>query len=271
MSHNKKRNTAFLFEVLLQEQTKCILKKQDKKAKFIENLLKKYFNKESVLYKELELYHVLSETNVQTKEDLNELISSVKQERRLMSDDKIFEQQSKLISIINKSLGVHVYENFVPNYKILATINFIFNKTSSFSEKMMMESSIKDYVLKKNEQQNEYIKQDVNMLVFKKCLENFNTQYSDLLDEQKKLLNQFLLYKFGEKIDFKLYLNEECNRLVTNIEKNKEKIKDNEEIYEKVNKAIKSLKTSSSNYFDDIFVYSILNYQKLSRELENES
>jgi hypothetical protein len=40
MNHNKKRNTAFLFEILVQEQTKCVLKKQDKKAKFIENIIK---------------------------------------------------------------------------------------------------------------------------------------------------------------------------------------------------------------------------------------
>ena len=37
MSHNKKRNTAFLFEVLLKEQTKAILDKKDSKAQFIES------------------------------------------------------------------------------------------------------------------------------------------------------------------------------------------------------------------------------------------
>lgn len=269
MNHNKKRNTAFLFEILVQEQTKCVLKKQDRKAKFIENIIKKFFNKGSVLYKELELYNVLSESKINTKEEINQLISSVKDERRHLSNEKIFEEQSKLISIINKNIGIETYNNFVENYKVLATINYLFSPIATFAEKMNMENILKEYILNKKEQNQEIIKEEVNMLIFKKCLENFNVQYGDLLEEQKNLLNKFLLFKFGEKIDFKLYLNEECNRLVKNIEKNKSKLKENTELHEKVDKAVKSLKLSSANYFDDVFVYSILNYQKLSRELEN--
>ena len=122
MNHNKKRNTAFLFEILLQEQTKCVLKKQDKKAKFIESILKKYFDKNSLLYKDLELYNALLECRELTNEQVDKIISLAREEKRNLAEDKLFVEQSKLISLINKSLGNQIFENFVPNYKIFCFI-----------------------------------------------------------------------------------------------------------------------------------------------------
>ena len=43
--HNKKRNTAFLYEVLVKELTKAIVEKQSKRKVEIAKTLKKYFNK----------------------------------------------------------------------------------------------------------------------------------------------------------------------------------------------------------------------------------
>ena len=43
MKHNKKRNTAFIFEVLIRELTKAILEQDEKKKKYIiTNAMKKY-------------------------------------------------------------------------------------------------------------------------------------------------------------------------------------------------------------------------------------
>jgi hypothetical protein len=269
MNHNKKRNTAFLFEILVQEQTKCVLKKEDKKALLIEKIIKKFFSENSYLYKELELYNLLSESKFDNNQEANNFLFLIKEEKRSLSEEKIFEEQSKLISIINKNLGPDLFENFVPKYKIYATINILLNKNSSLKEKMIMENSIKQYLLSANVENKEYIKEDVNMLVFKKTMENFNNEYKELLPEQKTLLNKFLLHKFGEKIDFKLYLNEECKRIHDNLVENIKKVENNKELYEKLNIAVSNLKNNSVKYFDDVFIYSLLNYQKLSRELNN--
>ena len=62
MKHNKKRNTAFLFEVLSKELTKQILRKDKEKQKVILETLKLFFAKDTVLNKELKLYKYLAES-----------------------------------------------------------------------------------------------------------------------------------------------------------------------------------------------------------------
>ena len=52
MKHNKKRNTAFLYESLIKELTKAIVYRgqEDKKQKILETI-KKYFNSNTELKK----------------------------------------------------------------------------------------------------------------------------------------------------------------------------------------------------------------------------
>ncbi len=127
MSHNKKRNTAFLFEVLLKEQTKAILDKKDSKAQFIEKIINQFFSPSSILYRELELYNALLEFRNKSDVDIERIIQLTRNERGTLNDKEIYEEQSKLIGLINKKLSPEVFYNFVPNYKELATINILFS------------------------------------------------------------------------------------------------------------------------------------------------
>ena len=52
--HNKKRNTAFLFESLVRELTKSIVFSKPEKTKKIKNIIKEHFSKGSALARELE-------------------------------------------------------------------------------------------------------------------------------------------------------------------------------------------------------------------------
>ena len=62
LKHNKKRNTAFLYETLVKELTKAVVEKDSyKKAKILDTI-KEFFSKGSLLRKELELYQAINET-----------------------------------------------------------------------------------------------------------------------------------------------------------------------------------------------------------------
>ena len=59
MKHNKKRNTAFIYEVLTKELTKTIVNNDaDKKANII-TILKEHFIQGSPLAEQLNLYNIL--------------------------------------------------------------------------------------------------------------------------------------------------------------------------------------------------------------------
>ena len=51
--HNKKRNTAFLYEILVRELTKAIVEKAFHKKRSALKLIKEFYYEGSVLYKEL--------------------------------------------------------------------------------------------------------------------------------------------------------------------------------------------------------------------------
>ena len=63
MKHNKKRNTAFIYETLARELTKAIVDNIDEKKNKIVFLVKEHFSPSSVLREELTLYRTLLETN----------------------------------------------------------------------------------------------------------------------------------------------------------------------------------------------------------------
>ena len=60
--HNKKRNTAFLYEALIREATKYIVEGNKTKEKIVLLILKEHFTK-GVLADELSLYNQVTESN----------------------------------------------------------------------------------------------------------------------------------------------------------------------------------------------------------------
>ena len=60
--HNKKRNTAFLYETLIKELTKAVVHKDIERKNFIVETMKQYFNSNTPLGKELRIYRDLNET-----------------------------------------------------------------------------------------------------------------------------------------------------------------------------------------------------------------
>ena len=60
--HNKKRNTAFLYEVLIQDITRSVVSKDQQRKEVALSICKEFFNRNSVLYTEKELYVSLLES-----------------------------------------------------------------------------------------------------------------------------------------------------------------------------------------------------------------
>ena len=60
--HNKKRNSAFLYEILIQELTKSVLSQNKKLQNKIVTLVKESFSPDSLMYRELKLYRAITHT-----------------------------------------------------------------------------------------------------------------------------------------------------------------------------------------------------------------
>ena len=60
--HNKKRNSAFLYEALIQELTKSVISKDKKLQSTITSLIKESFSRNAMMYHELKLYKAITST-----------------------------------------------------------------------------------------------------------------------------------------------------------------------------------------------------------------
>ena len=262
--HNKKRNTAFLFEALVKELSKCILEKREEDRKSTLLLIKQFFNKKSSLYKEMKIYNsILNLKNVK-KSTAEKILTEAKKEYEKINKEDIFSEQSQLIDKINKTLGKEVYNNFVSNYRTMATVHQIFNLDLSPKKKVLLEESIVEEISQK-EQSAFTSMVPGDKLVLKEFIKNFNSTYGEVLNEQRELLNKYILSFADNGVEFKLYLNEEMTRLRTCLEKSLEmkEIREDTDMVEKTKKVLTLLETFRGENIDTAMVNKFLQIQGL--------
>ncbi len=268
MKHNKKRNTAFLYECLLREGTKASLEKKLDRLKIVKQLIIEYFNPNTPLGYELSLYKSL--LNDLDDKLGNKLLIEVKNRQNVLNRTVLFNEQTNLINKINKSLGVEVYNNFIPNYKDLATIYQIFSDSTPIKDKILLEEGLLNQY-KNNTQVNEELK-PIDSIVYKTFVKKFNDKYSNLLNEQKDLLTKYISSFGDDGIELKLYVNEEIERLNKKINsiKNIDEIKNDSYILEKTNKLLNVLQEFKVNKsITPIMLENVLKIQQFIHEAEN--
>ena len=271
LKHNKKRNTAFLYEVLAKEVAKAIVAKDLKKKDSILALMKEFFSKGRVLRQELELYKLLGESHGADLYFAERLIQETKKEYDSLDKEKIFESQTRLIDLINKKFGKDIYSNFVPNYRNLATISQIFGTEIGVKHKVLLERTIiQGIVSKPDEVVESKSMPHIDDLVYKKVVENFNAKYGEELNENQKALIGKYVTLFGDNsVEFKVYLNEELHRLKEEVKKMTEAkdIKGDEEMQRKVALVSEKMESFKNQPIDDRMIQQVLKVQALTREI----
>jgi hypothetical protein len=258
--HNKKRNTAFLFETLVKELTKAAVYGERTKQKVISNIIREHFSKKNVLGRELELYKQLYETSEFPKEIAEKFVSRVKEEHEKLNDTEIYNEQSKLIAKINKAVGHNIYDNFVPNYKTLATISQIFNRNVEPKRKILLEQELLGQITKKPLVENKETSVQENSVI-NRFIERFNEAYGEtLLEEQKQLLNMYI-NSAEDQLELKLYINEELERIVTELDN-----ANKSEEAQKVSEALKQLKFETVS---EELIKKIMYAQQFVNEVKN--
>ena len=268
--HNKKRNTAFLYETLVREVVKqTITKDFDKRDKAI-TILKEHFTKKEILGKELDLYKTLSRSQKMNPLPAEKLIQEAKKEYRKLDSKEIFNEQSTVINKINKTLSSGVYSNFVPNYKDIATLSQIFGDDVSAKSRVLLE----EHVLRRLTSSRSVLKEEreakVSKLVVKTFVNKFNQQYAgELLEEQKVLLNKYVMSFINNGVEFKFHLNEELGRLREKLDESLkiEEIKNDKQMADKMKMIISYLEGASKKPINRESLQQILKIQTLIQEI----
>jgi hypothetical protein len=246
-----------------------IAKDHEKRNKAI-SVLKEHFAKGTTLHKELELYKALSKTQHMNVHSAEKLIQEVKKDHKKLDTKKIFNEQSAVIGKINRSLSNKVYSNFVPNYKNLATLAQLFGGDVAAKSRVLLE----EYVLKRLTSSPKVLKEEkekaISNLVVKTFVNKFNTQYdSELLEEQKTLLNKYVMSFINNGVEFKFYLNEEITRLKEKLNESVKisEIKEDKQMTEKMKMIIGYLDNFNKQPLNKESLQQILKIQTLIQEI----
>ena len=215
MKHNKKRNTAFLYECLIKELTKAIVREDKKRQTFTKNILREFFHKKSILKKELELYNSILESKALSADFSERLLKETKIDYVRSDRKAVFNQQTALINKINKQLGHGAFSNFIPNYKDMATLGLFFqNQNLSAKKRIMLESNLVKFLGRKENILTEM--KHLDNLEYKTFVNKFNNAYERTLQkEQKDLLTNYIVSFSDNGVGLKCFLNEEIGRLKT--------------------------------------------------------
>ena len=272
--HNKKRNTAFLYEALLKEVTKAIISGDKETKRTAISILKESFAPKTILSEELELYKTLLETKEVDNLVAEKIVFQVRQARNDISESDIVEAQNRLISRVNKELSSGVYSNFVPNYKNLATVSQLFSTdegNASIKSGVLLEQKIVTSMMEGINTPEVPKMKPIDNLVFKSFVSKYNKEYSSgILKEQKELLNRYILSFSDNGVDISIYLNEELGRLhnaLSDSLKTKE-IKTDTTMLESTNKVISMIDSFRETPIDKNLVEDVLKIQNLVNEIQ---
>ena len=271
VKHNKKRNTAFLYEALVRELTKSVVSNNSTRSKIVKTILKEHFRSGKVLFSELGCFTALTDRSNLDRYTAEKMIFRAKNEYDKLNQQEIFKEQSAVIKKVNTELGKEVFNNFVPDYTSYATLAQIFGTKMPVKNRVIMEQKIVETLTSSEEEKEEM--QPVDSLVVKSFTERFNKEYTELLPEQKELLNRFIVSFNESEADFKLYAGKELKRIQEGVQASLElpDVREDEEMVENTKKVLDQISKFNVANLDEQQILKILKLQKLAREYETDA
>lgn len=283
LRHSKFRNTGILFELLTKQITADILAgKENSEAK---TLLFKYFKENAELGKEWRLYNFLLNEKVKDEVHAERFLSVIVEQRKKLHNNKLAEEKYNLIKEMKELYPIDQFlKASIKNYKVLASTYKIFEDASSkdakfdvkeiFQAKTCIIENIADSNKKSITESEELIKfyqqqsEDIRLLSYKLLVEGLNKKYSNLDDNQKSILREYInnvsnTNSLGEYVCGKI---DDVKQKLVGISN---KILDSEVIKIKINEVIKQLDKvrPTNNIIKDNQIMSLLLSYELLKEV----
>ena len=275
VKHSKYKNTGILFELLTRQLTSDTIAGNQPKAL---SFLKKHFNKKTELLKEYKIYHTLATQKYNKDSQATMLIETLMEVHEKLNKSQLRREKYNLIKEIKDTYNVNnFFKAKITDYKVMASIfNLLENKEATPLSIVSSKTTILEHITgkqlsnnKKNVVLENFDKQDrdTRLLTYKVLLEKFNDKYSDLQDNQKTLLKEYV-NSVTNSPALKSYINQEIKKVKKDLTRYSKKVEDKaiEIKLQETKDLIKPLSKKSS--VNDDNVINLLNYYELVNELK---
>ena len=281
LKHSKIKNTSILFELLTRQITADVLAGKSTKSV---KIVKKYFNEDTELGKELQLYKLLSEKHYESENRAQDLMSIVLKSRQKLSNSKLRNEKYNLIKEIKENYNSDDFFNGrISNYKLLAsiyntfqaeTIDETFNPEQTVNAKFTILEHITSKKISSKEAKAHVLKEynikdkDLRLLAYQILVDKFNTKYKTLNESQRNLLKNYI-NNVSNTNSLKEFVNTESSKIKKQLTKELPQVND---------KITKIKLTEAVNQIDNLTtgkvvkekqVLTLMRYYELVKEIKN--
>ncbi len=279
LKHVKLKNTALLFELLSRQITVDVL--NNKKDSIAIPLIKTFFNANTAMGKELQLYKILVNEKYQSENKADKLVEAVVASRQKIRNSDLKREKYNLIKEIKENYDVNdFFAARVPEFKIYASIyklflaetsNGVFSPTESVNNRFLVVEYITTSTNQRKPKPSIYDdfkkeEKDLRILSYRMLVEKFNTKYSTLNSCQKNLLREYI-NNISNTNHLKEYISSEVVRVKKVLKSLVEKV-DDPITKIKLNEVITQIdKISSGKLVKDEQVIKLMRHYQLTREI----
>lgn len=284
VKHSKFKNTGILFELLVRQITLEVLNGDTtEKAK---KIVSEFFSPKTELNKELRLYELLIKEKYSSESRAEKFIDTVNEAHNRIDQKQLQREKYNLIKKINESFNMDEFlSSPISNYRVLASIYKIFESKRMkdydvkdvFNSKITLIESItsKPSTLSSkkgnaNQIVESYKKQDkdLRLLTYKILVETFNKKYSNLDENQKNLLREYI-NNLSNTTGFKSYVEKEIPSIVSELKTLSKGIKDKVTKIKLAETVSVLAKTKIGKVVSDNHVSSLMMSYELIKELKS--
>ena len=240
IKHSKFKNTGVLFELLVRQITLEVL--NGDKTENAKNILKEFFSPNKELNKELRLYDILLKEKYSSETKADRLVETVCDAHAKLNQASLSKEKFNLIKEISAKFDIEQFlSSPISNYKVLASIykvfeskradgydiKDIFNSKITLIENITSKPSIKTQPTEDKKLIETYKQQDkdLRLLTYKILVETFNKKYTNLDQNQKNLLREYI-NNISNTTKFKDYVAVELPKIIGELKSIQSKLSD---------------------------------------------
>jgi hypothetical protein len=280
-AHNKKRNTALLYEFLVRSISTALVDGDKKTSTVGLKILRRHFKPGTELYKEFRLFNALAKTTVTSDNVSTNIINETRIAASGINIEALDGEKSRLIHNINHLINnENFYDQPIPQYKMYATIQTLFNEwrkprgTSDIAVMAKYEQSLRDWLLESKDSGEQTILDETpgtSRLLMKVMMKKLNEKYNNALNsEQREIIRSYAFSAAKEdQATIKRKLHEIKNSLLESIDSYSQRRNDDKFVVEKMNNVKEQILEESLDNVDDATVSRFMLYSALRHELND--
>jgi hypothetical protein len=280
-SHNKKRNTALLYEFLVRTISTALVENDKKKSSVALRILRRHFKPGTQLYKEFRLFNALVKTTVSSDAVSSSIISEARMAASQADIDSLDREKSLLIRNINHLIkDENFYDQPVNEYRMYATIQTLLNEwrkspgTADIVSIAKYEDQLRSWLTSEKKASDQFVTEDTpgeSRLLMKVMMKKLNEKYSNSLNnEQREIVRS---YAFSAA-------NDDSSTIRKKLEEVKEELlhamigysqghAESKYIIEKINSVKSQIVSEDLEKIDDTTVSRFMLYSSLKQELSS--